>query len=90
VIPPTAKTTATLTLSQGTLHLTGTQQPKVQVDATGALIVKLSGSPSAPTLTFTETGLDHAEQALGLVSPFHANGQPLIVPVTIVKKLNGC
>lgn len=64
--------------------------PNVHVDATGTLEVKLSRSPAASTLTFTETGLRQAELAVGLVSPFDVNGQPLTVPVTTVKKLNGC
>ena len=91
LIQPTNGSQITMTLSNGALHLTGTQRPKPQqVDATGTLVVRLSGSTSAPTLTFTETGLADAEKALGLVSPFDLGGNPLTVPVDMVKTMDGC
>ena len=89
-IAATNTTTIFLTITNGTLHLTGTQQPSTHVDATGTLQIQLSGSASAPTLTFTEAGLSKAEQAVGLLSPFDVNGQPLTVPVTTVKNLPAC
>jgi hypothetical protein len=90
VISPTANATATLTLNGGVLRLQGARKPNVHVSATGALVVELSGSASSPTLTFTETGLLEAEHALGLVSPFDVAGQPLTVPIKIVRTVKGC
>jgi hypothetical protein len=90
VIQPTDSTQATLTLNQGTLSLTGTRKPDVRVAATGTLVVEISGTASAPALQFTETGLAGAESQIGLVSPFDVGGQPLVVPVTTVKKMDGC
>ncbi len=90
VIPPISSTQVTLTLDQGTLTLTGTRKPNVQVAATGTLVVELSGPTTAPVLKFTETGLSQSESALGLVSPFDVNGQPLTVPVKTVKTMVGC
>jgi hypothetical protein len=89
-IQPTASTQASLTLNQGTLSLTGTRKPNVRVAATGTLVVEVSGTATAPTLKFTETGLAKAESALGLVSPFDVGGQPLIVPVKTVKTMSNC
>jgi hypothetical protein len=90
VIAPTDSAQVTLTLDQGSMSLTGTRKPNVQVAATGTLVVELSGPTSAPVLKFTETGLSEAESALGLVSPFDAGGQPLTVPVKTVKTMVGC
>ena len=90
VIAPTNTTNIMLTLKNGTLHLTGTRKPNVQVDATGTLVVHISGSASAPMLTFTETGLRQAEDSLALLSPFDVGGNPLTVPVKTVAKLTGC
>lgn len=90
VIPPTDSTQATLTLNQGTLSLTGTRKPNLKVAAAGTLVVQLSGSTTAPSLTFTETGLEKAESSLGLLSPFDVNGSPLAVPVKTVKTMVGC
>jgi hypothetical protein len=66
------------------------RKPKATVTATGTLKVKLSGSASSPTLTFTESGLSAAERQLGLVSPFDHGGRPLVVPIQHVKSLPGC
>jgi hypothetical protein len=72
------------------MKLSGVQQPNVKVNATGSLIVRLSGSASSPSLTFVERGLLGAEHKLGLSSPFDAGGRPLVVPVQHVKSLPGC
>jgi hypothetical protein len=89
-VPRTKNATVTMTLSDGVLKLKAVRKPKGTVTATGALKVKLSGSASAPTLTFTETGLSGAERQLGLVSPFDHGGRPLVVPIQHVKSLRGC
>lgn len=89
-VPATKTTTVTMTLSKGTLKLHGVRKPNVNVTATGSLVVKLSGSASSPSLTFTETGLSAAEHKLGLISPFDVGGQPLVVPIRHVKSLVGC
>ena len=89
-IAATSTTNVSLTIANGALHLTGTQQPSTHVDATGTLEVRLAGPAAAPTLVFTEAGLSHAEQAVGLVSPFEVNGGSLTVPVTPVKNLPAC
>jgi hypothetical protein len=60
------------------------------VKATGTLVVRLSGSRSSHSLTFTETGLSGAEHSLGLVSPFDVGGHPLVVHIKHVKSLPGC
>jgi hypothetical protein len=90
VISPTDTAQVAITLNEGALSLDGTRKPNVHVSATGTLVVELSGSASAPTLTFTETGLLQAENALGLVSPFDVGGQPLTVPVKMVETMQGC
>lgn len=77
-------------LSDGTLKLHGVRKPNVNVTATGTLVVKLTGSTSSPSLTFTETGLSSAEHKLGLTSPFDLGGRPLVVPVRHVRSLVGC
>lgn len=89
-VPTTKTTTVTITLSDGTIKLHGVRKPNVDVTATGSLVVKLSGSTSSPSLTFTETGLSAAEHKLGLVSPFDVAGQPLVVPIKHAKSLVGC
>lgn len=89
-VPATKTTTVTMTLSNGTLKLHGVRKPNVNVTATGTLVVKLSGSTSSPSLTFTETGLSAAEHKLGLTSPFDVGGRPLVVSIQHVKSLAGC
>jgi hypothetical protein len=89
-IAPTENAEVTLTLTQGTLSLTGTRKPNVKISASGTLVVELLGGPSAQVLKFTETGLVKAESALGLVSPFDVGGRPLVVPIKIVKTMAGC
>ena len=90
VISPTATADVTITLNDGTLVIKGTRKPNTHVSASGTLQVALSGTSSAPMLTFTETGLTKAESDLGLVSPFSVGGQPLVVPITTVKSMTGC
>ncbi len=89
-IPHTKTTTVTLTLSNGKMKLSGVRKPNVRVAATGSLIVRLSGSASAPSLTFIERGLLGAEHKLGLRSPFDVGGRPLVVPIQHVKSLAAC
>jgi len=89
-IAPTDAAEARVTINEGTVTVEGTHKPNVQISATGSLVVQISSSSSPPVLTFTETGLVHTETALGLVSPFNVGGQPLIVPVKMVKTLSGC
>jgi hypothetical protein len=89
-VPATSKAKVTLSLSNGLMKLSGVQQSNVKVNATGSLIVRLSGSASSPSLTFVERGLLGAEHKLGLASPFDAGGRPLVVPVQHVKSLPGC
>lgn len=89
-VPATTTTTVTITLSDGTIKIHGLRKPNVTETATGSLVVKLTGSTSSPSLTFTETGLSAAEKKLGLVSPFDVGGQPLVVPIKHVKSLVGC
>jgi len=89
-VSPTKKTTATLTLSNGRMKLSGVQKPNAKVSATGSLIVRLTGSVSSPSLIFVERGLVQAEHKLGLVSPFNSGGHPLVVPIQHVKSLPGC
>jgi hypothetical protein len=86
---PTKTTTVRLTLSDGTMKLSGTNAG-TRVSATGSLIVKVSGTLSAPSLTFIEKGLRTAEHRLGLVSPFDVGGHSLVVPVHHVTSLSGC
>ena len=89
-VPPTKKTTVTLTLKNGRMRLTGVHKPHAKVHATGSLTVRLAGSASSPSLIFVERGLLQAEHKLGLVSPFNAGGRPLVVHVQHVKSLHGC
>ena len=89
-VSPTKKATVTLTFNNGKMKLIGIQKQNAKVTATGSLIVRLSGSPSSPSLIFVERGLVPAEHKLGLVSPFNAGGHPLVVPVQHVKSLPGC
>lgn len=86
----TKTTSVTLTLSNGKMTLNGVVKPNTTVTATGSLLVRLSGSPSSPSLTFIERGLRPAEHRLGLVSPFSAGGHPLVVPIKHVTSLRGC
>jgi len=60
------------------------------VSGTGQLAIRLTGSGDKPKLTFTETGLTTAEDALGVLSPFNINGRPLTLPVTIAHDRSGC
>jgi hypothetical protein len=87
---PTKKATVTLSLNNGKMRLTGVRKSNAKVTATGSLIVRLTGSPSSPSLIFVERGLVPAEHKLGLVSPFNAGGHPLVVPVQHVEALPGC
>jgi hypothetical protein len=89
-IPATKSVQASLTLSQGTMTLTGTSSTGSRIHAVGTLVVRITGTSAAPTLEFTETGLRSAERALGLVSPFDANGAPLTLPMKTVKIMVGC
>jgi hypothetical protein len=89
-VPRTKTTKVTLTLSNGTMKLSGVRKPNTTVSATGSLIVRLSGSASSPSLTFIERGLFGAEHKLGLVSPFDAGGHPLVVPIQHLKTLPAC
>jgi hypothetical protein len=89
-VTATSSTQIALTLTNGRLSLTGTRKPKTHVAATGTLVVEVTGTATAPALKFTETGLLKAENALGLVSPFTVNGQPLTVPVKTVPAMVGC
>jgi hypothetical protein len=89
-VPHTKTTKVSLTLSNGKMKLSGVRQPNTTVNATGSLIVKLSGSVASPSLTFIERGLVPAEHRLGLVSPFHVHGHPLVVPIQHVNKLPAC
>jgi hypothetical protein len=89
-VPHTKTTKVSLTLSNGTMKLTGVRKPNTTVSATGSLIVRLSGSASSPSLIFVETGLSQAEHQLGLVSPFNAGGRPLVIPIRHVNTLAGC
>jgi hypothetical protein len=86
----TNTTTVALTLSDGTIKLSGMQKPGTRVTGAGTLVVKLSGTASAPSLTFIETGLRAAEHKLGLRSPFDVGGHPLVVPVQHATSLAGC
>jgi hypothetical protein len=88
-VQPTKTTTVRLTLNDGTMKLTG-QKPGTNVTASGRLVVKLSGTASAPALTFIETGLRGAEHQLGLRSPFDVGGRPLVVPIHHATSLAGC
>jgi hypothetical protein len=89
-VASTTTTDVTVTLIDGTLTVKGTRKPNVHVSASGTLQVQLTGTSSNPTLTFTETGLTQAESALGLVSPFNADAQPLVVPIKTVKTMTSC
>jgi len=89
-VPHTKSTTVSLTLSKGTLKITGVRKPNTTVNATGSLVVRLSGSVASPSLTFIERGLRPAEHRLGLVSPFTPGGHPLVVPIQHVKRLPAC
>jgi hypothetical protein len=90
IVPPTKRTTVTLTLKNGTMKLSGVHKPNRTVNATGSLLVRLAGSAASPSLIFVERGLVQAEHRLGLVSPFNAGGHPLVVPVKHVNSLAGC
>ena len=89
-VPHTKTTKVSLTLSNGTLKLSGVRSPNTTVNATGSLVVRLSGSGVSPSLTFIERGLVPAEHKLGLVSPFNAGGHPLVVPIQHIKTLPAC
>jgi hypothetical protein len=89
-VPPTNDATVKISLSDGTMKLSGARKSTGSVNATGTLLVQLTGTASAPSLTFTESGLSAAEQSLGLTSPFNAGGQPLVVPIKHVNSLPGC
>lgn len=88
-IPPTTDTTLTMTLKDGAIQLSGTHAGK-PVSASGTLSVALTGTPAAPSLTFTESGLTAAETSVGLSSPFTVGGAPLVLPIKTVTTLTGC
>jgi hypothetical protein len=79
-----------MTLANGVLRVTGRAPNGVAVHATGALVVGLSRTASGLALTFTETGVAAAQQALGISSPFGTHGQPSSVPVKLVREFASC
>lgn len=79
-----------VTIAGGHLTIAGTTAGKVTVQAAGTLSVGITGSAAAPKLTITETGLAAAEHALGLTSPFDAEGHPLTLSAKVVHRLAGC
>jgi hypothetical protein len=79
-----------MTLANGMLQVTGRAPNGVAVRATGTLVVGLSRTASGLALTFTETGLAAAQQALGITSPFGTHGQPTSVPVKLVREFASC
>lgn len=89
-VAPTSGTQVALTLRNGMLSLAGTRKPNVRISAAGTLVVEVTGPTTAPALKFTETGLLKAESALGFMSPFTVQGEPLTVPVRTVKTMVGC
>lgn len=82
--------TVSMTLQQGVLSLQGTGPGSATVTGLGTLLVRLAGSASRPTLTVVESGLQGAEQSLGLLSPFDLNGRATTVPVTLKHRFTGC
>lgn len=90
VMNSTDSARATLTLERGTMTLQGSRGSGMTVSAAGTLTVQVSGTPTSPTLTFTETGLSDAEAAIGLVSPFDVGGEPLTVPIRTSERQAGC
>lgn len=89
-VPRTKTTNIRITLNNGIMKLSGTRKPNTTVNATGKLYVKLTGSSTAPSLTFIESGLAGAEHRLGLTSPFDVGGRPLVVPIKHISTLTGC
>ncbi|HYA68882.1 MAG TPA: hypothetical protein VED63_09135 [Acidimicrobiales bacterium] len=89
-VAPNSGSGVTLTLQQGVLTLQGTGSGGASVTAVGTLLVKLTGRASAPTLTLVESGLQGAETALGLLSPFIVNGRSTTVPVKLRHQFTGC
>jgi hypothetical protein len=79
-----------MTLANGMLQITGHAPNGVAVHATGTLVVRLSRTASGLALTFTETGLAAAQQALGISSPFGTHRQPTSVPVKLVSEFASC
>lgn len=82
--PPTA------IVENGEVKLNGTGANGSPVAGTGQIEVRLIGTDDEPKLTITLSGLDEAVSALGLVSPFAAEGGPLTVPVELVDEVSGC
>jgi hypothetical protein len=81
---------ATMTLSEGVIRVKGTRANGSKVEASGTVVVEVSGPANAPRLTFTENGLAAAEQSLGLVSPFLQESRPYSVPITIQAQFRNC
>jgi hypothetical protein len=79
-----------MTLQQGVLTLHGTGSDNATVTGVGTLLVRLTGTASAPSLTLVESGLEGAEQSLGLLSPFHTSGRSVTVPVKLRPRFTGC
>lgn len=79
-----------ITVNDGVYAISGKTASGTPVSGQGSLTVALTGTPAAPTLTFTEKGLASAESVLDLVSPFSAAGKPYSVPVTTVKTFSQC
>ncbi len=82
--------TVSMTLLQGILTMKGSGAGHTEVSGIGSLTVKLGGTASAPTLTIVESGLQQAEQTLGLLSPFDVNGQAVTVPVEQKQRFARC
>jgi hypothetical protein len=80
----------TMKLYQGLLTVKGTGTDGSPVSAAGTLLVRLTGTSNAPTLTITESGLTQAEHALGIVSPFDINGEAAVVPIKHTTTFRGC
>jgi hypothetical protein len=79
-----------MTLANGVLRLTAHRPNAADINATGSLAIGITQTGRGPVLTFTETGLAAAEHALGMTSPFEANGQPTSVPVKLMPRFTTC
>ena len=86
-VPPLPDEKVMVTLDNGVLTISGTRTGHGPVTATGTMRVRLAGTPTAPLLTITETGVGGVEAKLGLVSPFNHSGGSTTLPVKIVR---GC
>jgi hypothetical protein len=79
-----------MSIANGVLQISGTSASGAHVDATGSLLVGISRTSTGSTLTFNESGVAAAEQALEIASPFTTNGKPTTVPVKVVHRSNTC